>query len=213
MYFYKQLQPNKCIHIWGVAKQQTWQNAFNLGTKTGSPQVCRVELLEAILSMRGLTSGDAHCVTNKFYLHPTNHVVAKQYTRKIPTTWVMTCRFDEQDTFCSHTFQPLVFGCLKNQVQRLTVCWINQYNHPNHYFGIHILPYRILQDACSGSVVDGWWDWRTVQVENTSTFTSTLKCLTNYFRCHHPSTNEPGQASCNHLYMLCNLLEMLICGS
>ena len=33
-------------------------------------------------------------------------------------------------------------------------------------------------------------------------YISTLKCLTNYFRCHHPSSTEPGQASCNLLWTM-----------
>ena len=36
--------------------------------------------------------------------------------------------------------------------------------------------------------------------EQSCIYISTPKCLTNYFRCHHPSITEPGQESCNPLY-------------
>ena len=60
--------------------------------------------------------------------------------------------------------------------------------------------YRRLQDACPGSVVDGCVGKDCPSRKHFYVYISTLKSLTDYFRCHHPSTTEPGQASCNPLY-------------
>lgn len=80
------------------------------------------------------TEGDADCGTYEPQqtspIPIQNYIIAKQYARKSPTTLVITCHFDEQDTVCSHTFQPLVLGCLKNRVQRALYA---AYKYPNHY--------------------------------------------------------------------------------